>query len=297
MRPGPLLVPLALLAGLPARGADAPCKPVNPCEVPEGTAAAVPEPAAELTAEVKQLFRLVACRGAPPAGLDPAAVKAYCGKKAKREERARTIRAAVDASLPDARPEKVPSVVVSPLSGGDLLAARSAFPAARNYTLTGPMPAGAAVPDALRAAANLAPFLEDASMTGTPRAALPALLGALAAEGAEPVGLRYFRVEPRGSLRFYSAPELRAQGEGVWRNCELLFVSRGEPGRQLVVRYLQADLTDAGAAAEPGPLAHLASKGSFAALLPAEGAVAGPEYGRLRGLLEQRAPVVVARKR
>lgn len=296
MRTGPLLLALVLLRAGPAR-AEEPCKPVNPCEVPEGAVAAVPEPAADLGPKVKQLFQLVACQGAPPAGLDAAAVKAHCRGKARRDERARALRAAVQASLPDPRPEPVPSVAVYPLSRADLLAVRTAFPAARNYTLTGRIPAGVPEPDALRAGVDLRSFLEDASLAGEPRAALPALLGALAAEGAEPVGLRYFRVEPNGSLHFYGASALAALREEAWGSCELLFVTKGEPDRRLVVRYVQADLTDAAAGAAPGPLAHLTAKGKFAALLPDEGAVDGPEYGRLRALLQERAPVVVARKR
>jgi hypothetical protein len=292
-----IVTAVAALLALSAR-ADEPCQPVKPCEVPEGTVPKAIEPPAELGAEVKQLFALVSCQGAP-AGLDPGVVKAYCGRKAKREERARAERAEVLAALPEPRPEKPPAVVVSPLSGGDLLAARTAFPEARNFTLTGRSPAGDPRAASLRDRARLQAFLEAVApaASGEPAAAHPALaelLGALAAEGDEPVGLRYFRVEPGGMLHFLGAGELAGLGDQAWASCEVVFVKKGEPGRQLVVRYLQADLGDAAA---PGPLAYLDARGAFAALLPGEGATAGPNHGRLRALLERRAAVVVTRRR
>jgi len=290
------LIVSALLA-FPVR-ADEPCKPVKPCEVPEGTVPKVIEPPAELGAELKELFALVACQGSP-AGLDAGVVKAYCGRRAKREEQARAVRAAIAAALPEPGPERPPSVVVAPLSGGDLLPARSAFPGARNFTLTGRSPAGDPRPASLRDPARLRAFLDGVAPEAPAgeRAGLPALaalLGALAAEGGEPVGLRYFRVEPGGVLHFLGAGELAGLGEAAWASCELVFVKKGEPGRQLVVRYLQADLSDAAAAAAPGPLAYLDARGTFAALLPGEGAIAGPEYGRLRALLAKRAAVVLS---
>jgi hypothetical protein len=295
MRPWLALLATALPL-VPAR-AEAPCEPVKPCEAPAGSVPQVVEPPAELGAEAKALFALVTCPGsasAAPAGLDGGAVRAFCGRRAQREARAQAARAAAVAALPAARPERPPSVVIYPLGGGDLLAARAAFPGARNYTLTGPIPAGDPRLAGLRERSRLEAFLQDASLPGAPRTALPALLAALAAEGAEPVGLRYLRVEPGGALHFYGPAELAAQGDRAWASCELLFVTKAQPDRQLVVRYLQADLADGG---PPGPLAHLAAKGTFAAMLPAGGAVAGAEYGHLRAILEQRAALVVTRTR
>lgn len=294
MRPTPAIA-ILLLAGVPAR-AEEPCVPVKPCEVPQGGAALpAPEPPADFAAEARQLFALVSCQGPAPAGLDAAALKAFCApeEKARREERARAIRAAIQAALPKPRPEKAPSVVVAPLAGGDLLGALTAFPDARNFTLTTRSPAGDPRPASLQDPARLTAFLGSASPRGEPAAVLPALLAALAAEGLEPTGLRYFRVEPGGALRFQGPSELAALGENAWASCELVFARKGEPGRTRVVRVLQADLTDAAAAATPGPLAHLSAKGTFAALLPAADAVAGKGYGRLRALLKERAALVV----
>jgi len=286
---------LVLLLAAPAARAEDPCVPVKPCEVPQGGAALpAPEPAADFAAEARQLLALVSCQGAPPSGLDGAAVKAFCApkEKARREERARTVRAAIQA-LPKPRPEKLPSVVVAPLSGGDLLAALAAFPEARNFTLTTRAPSGDPRLATLRDPARLRTFLESAAPQGAPPAVLPALLAALAAEGLEPTGLRYFRVEPGGELHFHGPGELAALGDEAWASCELVFARKGERDRTRVVRVIAADLTDAAAAATPGPLAHLSAKGTFAALLPSADAVAGEGFGRLRALLKERAAVVV----
>lgn len=289
---------LLLVAARPAR-ADEPCVPVKPCEVPQG-GAAVPaqEPPADFAAEARQLFDLVSCQGPAPAGLDAATVKAFCAprEKGRREERVRAVRVAVRAAPPQPRPEKLPSVVVYPLSGGDLLGALAAFPEARNFTLTARSPAGDPRSASLRDPARLRSFLESGAAPGEPAAVLPALLAALAAEGHEPTGLRYFRVEPGGALHFYGAGELAALGEKGWASCELVFARKGEPNRTRVVRLLAAELTDAAAATQPGPLAHLSAKGTFAALLPSEAAIAGEGYGHLRALVDERAAVVVRRK-
>jgi hypothetical protein len=276
--------------------ADEPCKPVKPCEVPEGAGAPPPaETPADLGAEARQLFELLSCRGPAPAGLDAAKVKAFCAQAGRREEKAKAQRAAIQAALPQPRPEKLPSVVVYPLSGGDLLGALAAYPDARNFTLTARAPAGDPRPATLRDPARLEAFLADAAAAGEPRAALPRLLLALAEDGDEPLGLRYFRVEPGGALHFYGAGELASLGDAAWANCELLFARKAEPARQRVVRLLAADLGDAAAAATPGPLAHLSSKGTFAAVLPSAGALGGDGYGKLRELFQKRAAVVVSR--
>ncbi len=289
-----------LLAPAPAPPADDPCVPVKPCDAPPG-GASLParEPPAEFTAEARQLFNLVACQGSAPAGLDAAVVKAFCdpGEKARRDDRARAARAAVQAGLPQAGPETLPSVVVYPLSGGDLAGALAGFPDARNFTLTTRGPAGDPRPASLRDPARLRRFLESAAGSGEPAVALPALLSALASGGYEPVGLRYLRVEPGGALHYFGPEEFASLGEAAFASCELLFVKKGEPGRRRVVRLLSADLTDAGAAATPGPLIHLAAKGNFAALLPSSDAIAADGYGRLQAILKERAPVIVTRAR
>jgi len=289
---------LLLVLAAPARP-DEPCKPVKPCEIPEGSAAAIPlapEPPVDFAAEARQLYGLLACEGPAPAGLDAAKVKAFCAQAGRRAERAKAERTALQAAPPQPRPEKVPSVVVYPLSGGDLLGALAAYPEARNFTLGARAPAGDPRPAQLRDPARLEAFLADAAGAGEPRAALPRLLLALAEDGDEPLGLRYFRVAPGGALHYYGPGELAALGDGAFASCELLFARRGEPARQRVVRLLSADLGDAAASAAPGPLAHLAAKGTFAALLPSPDALAGDGYGRLRELLEQRAAVVVSRR-
>lgn len=307
----------ALLAAPAALAEEPPCVPVKPCEAPEAGPGAAPEAPAELGADARRLFDLLSCRGAPPEGLDPAAVKAFCARQAPLAARAAEARAALQALLQPLRPARLPSAAVYPFSGADLLGALAVYPEARNTTLVTGRPAGdVRVLGRLRDRAALVAFLGEVAgeaerlvraqggerppagpAARTPT--LPLLLWALAVDGLEPVGLRYLRVEPAGTLRYLAATELSAGAKGgpdPFASCELGFVRRGEPAGTLprTVRSLEADLSDAGVAADPGPLAHLGTKGSFAAVLADAGALAGDRHARLRELLLRRAAFTVS---
>jgi hypothetical protein len=312
----PLALSLLTVALVPgAAGADEPCAPVKPCEIPDDEPAPAREAPAEFTAEARALFDLVSCRGKPPAGLDAAVVKEFCGRQAPRLDRARSARAQLDAAVAPRRPARLPSSVVSPLSDAGLLAALSAYPAARNVTTVTPRRAGdprlaSLARDPGRLRAFLAQVEGDTEVLawGSARgregegsrdaAALPVLLAALAAAGEEPVGLRFFRVEPTGTLHYLGPAEIAAMeqagGPGPFASCEVEFGRPGQPGERRVVRHLGADLSDRGVAASPAPLAHLASKGPVAVLLAGAGELAGDGYGRLRELTLRQAAVVVS---
>jgi hypothetical protein len=309
----PTFLALALAPGLAA--GEEPCAPVKPCEIPDDEPAPAREAPAEFTAEARVLFDLVTCRGKPPAGLDPAVVREFCGRQAPRLDRARSALARLDAAVAPRRPARVPSSVVSPLSDAGLLAALSAYPAARNVTTVTPRRAGdPRLASQVRDAAGLRAFLAqvegdtEALAWGSARgregegardgAALPVLLAALAAAGEEPVGLRFFRVEPAGTLHYLGPSEIaaveRAGGPDPFASCEVEFARPGHPGERRVVRHLAADLTDRGVAASPGSLAYLSSKGPVAVLLAGAGELAGDGYGRLRELTLRQAAIVVS---
>jgi hypothetical protein len=108
---------------------------------------------------------------------------------------------------------------------------------------------------------------------------------ALRAHGLEPVSLRYFRLEPDGSLHYLTADEIAA-GEKtrarklskVWvspefsaafSNAELVFKPRGKDGPLRVHRHLAANLSDAHLKADPAVLKHLEAKGEVAAMTKA----------------------------
>ena len=306
----------ALLASSPAP-ADEPCAPVKPCEIPDQGSAQAQEPPADFAEQARQVADLLGCRGRIPEGLDAAPVKAFCARQARAQARAAQARGALQAILQPLRPARLPSAAVYPLSGSDLASALAAYPDARNVTLTSSLPCGdPRLLPSLRDPGRLAAFLSSVAAEGerlprlgsgpSPSApaaggagALPLLLWAAAVEGDEPVGLKYVRVEPAGTLRYLGAAEIasmeKAAGPPPFDSCELAIVRRGEPAGTLprLVRNLRADLSNASVAADPGPLAHLDSKGNFAAVLVGAAALSGDGFSRLRELLLKRAVFTV----
>ena len=304
----PFLLALALGPGLAA--AEEPCAPVKPCEIPDEAPPPPPEVPADFGAEVRTLFDLVSCRGRPPAGLDAAAVQEFCGRQAPRLGRARRAAAALDAVLAPLRPDRLPSAAVSPLSDAGLLRVLVAYPGARNVTTLSPRRAGdprlllrLSDPGRLRAFLSAVEADTEELVRGAggetreDAGALPVLLLSAAVAGQEPAALRFFRVEPAGTLHYLGQKELAAQeqagGGGAFSSCELELVRPGQATKAVTVRHLAADLSDRGAAADPGPLAHLALKGPFTALLEEAGALGGDGYGRLRALLLSRSACLI----
>jgi hypothetical protein len=193
------------------------------------------------------------------------------------------------------------------------LSALEAFPEARNITTISPEPAGD--PQALsrlQAPANLRAALdrlaidaerllrgESRARAKEPQGILPLLLWALALEGNEPAGLRFFRVEPAGTLRYLGRSELAVAtsngGQGPFSGCELSYVRRDSPaGPAHWVRHLEATLSDSEVTADAGPMAYLSSKGDVSVLLRRASALAGDDFTRLRGLLMRRGAYVVS---
>jgi hypothetical protein len=284
---------------------------VKPCEIADEPAAAEEEPA-DLSSEARSLYDLLACQGKVPPGLDASAVKAFCARlgpaMARHDER---VRRPLEALLAPLRPARVPSAVVYPLAGADLLGALETFPEARNITTVSSEPAGdprvllglhqparlRAALDALFADAERLLRGEPGVRAQGPQGILPLLILALAADGDEPVGLRYFRVEPAGTLRYLSKGELAAKAPlDPFASCEVSFLRRGvaQGGAPRVVRHLAADLSDRAVAADPGPIAHLASKGDVGVVLRGADALAGDDHARLRGLLMKRGAFLVS---
>lgn len=299
-----LLALPAAAEGTAAPGGEVPCAPVKPCEIPDEPAAAAAEGPADLGAEARALFDLVSCAGAPPAGLDAGVVGGFCAgqRQAIAAYRARLPQAA--AALARLRPAGLPSTVIQPF-GGDLLAALEAFPDARNVTTVSDTRAGD--PRRLLAARPAAALRSDLERL---RAASDRLLGAggsrgaaadplaldlvaLAAHGYQPVGLRYFRLERDGSLRYLTRAELQAtKGPGAPAHAELSFVRPGEDPRTRgrTHRLLSGGFTDAALARSPGVLAHLSAKGEVVAMVTGAGpALRRADAGKARELIARQA--------
>lgn len=344
---------LVLAAGLGACGsshADRPPTPVSasaprdagdgwisePTSRPTGSPSAAgaapsgPEKEAgkDFAEEAKLLFRVAACAGdAPlPANLDAAAVKRHCDEILPKIEAYRTrYVGVVKPFLAAIEPPGLPSTVVYPFGGGDLVTALTAYPDAREITtisleLPGdPRRIRAMSKDALeRSLAQLRRelgellFVDDYSrsetLKKTQRGDLPGelcfFLTALAVHGFEPVSLRYFTLRPDGTIHYLREDEiegaertLAVHRKGTWTppdfsesfaNAELTFRKKGEaaPGPLRVHRHLAVNLSDDFLDKNPALIRHLEAKGRVAAMTKAASYLLWKDgFSRIRGYL------------
>lgn len=302
----------ALLAvALPALAlAQAPAAPAQaPAPEPAAVAGTRAEAPADFVAEARTLMRVVTCQGeAPlPAGFDAATHAAFCKKQLK------SIAAYRDGYLPTAskflaklRPAGLPTTVVYPFGGGDLLSALTTYPDATDITTASLEHAGDPRRlGAVKTKEQLADSLEMIRYTswgllnandsktenlmkgqrGEIPGQLAFFLTALAIHGYEPVGLRFFRVEKDGSLHYYTPSEIAAVEKedakllrGKWTepdfsmafsNSELTFVKKGDPqATPRVHRHIAWDLSDP-AVKKTGIIRMLEMKGEVVAMTKA----------------------------
>ena len=270
-----------------------------------------PVPAAggqDFTKEARLLFRVAACSGSDPvpAGLE-ATVEAHCKAllplmdlyKKKYVEGAQTF-------LVNLQPKGLPTSIVYPFGGGDLLSALTTYPSLSEVTTLSLEHAG----DPRRIDNIDARKLEDSLMRlrkgisgllalsdstsenlmQLQRGEIPGQLAffliGLAIHGQEPTGLRYFRVEADGSLHHMAETDIQAvEGQTaknlntVWKspdfsvafsNAELTFKPKGAPeGTERVHRHIAANLMDGPLAKDPRVLKHLEAKGKVTAMTKA----------------------------
>ncbi len=261
----------------------------------------------DFAAQAKLLFRAVACGSDDPLpeGLDRAVVEAHCRALAPKilSYRARYVGEA-RTFLAKLRPTGLPSTVVYPFGGGDLLSALTTYPDASDITTLSLEHAG----DPRRldkiGAARLAESLDlfrrsvwgllmadnstTENMQALERGEIPGQLAfflvGLAVQGFEPVSLRYFSLNPDGSLHYLSLEEIAAQEKilartlrGVWKspdvsiafsNAELTFRPKGG-GPLRVHRHFAADISDRRLSKDAAILKYLEGKGRVAAMTKA----------------------------
>ena len=298
-----------------------------PTLAPAQAAAPVPEAPADFVAEARALSRVVTCQGEEPlpAGLDEATHAAYCMRQLK------SIAAYRDTYLPVAsrflaklRPAGLPTTVVYPFGGGDLLSALTTYPDARDVTTLSLEHAGDPRRlGAIKTKAQLADSLELIRYTswgllnandsktenlmkgqrGEIPGQLAFFLTALAVHGYEPVSLRFFRIEKDGALHYYTPSEIAAVVKedakllrGRWTepdfskafsNSELTFVRRGEDPATAarVHRHIAWDLSDA-AVRKTGIIRWLEAKGPICAMTKAASYLLWREdFSRVRSYL------------
>lgn len=315
-----------------------------PTDVAGSTAAATsppraPAPAApsaraahgdDFAAEVALLHRIGACGNDAPlaAPLPRKVIDRHCAAMKRRyasykrawSDRAGTFIAAL-------RPADLPPVAVYPFGGGDLSSALTVFPDASEITTLSLEAAGdirgiAAVPPRrlgedltsighdigrlYQAAHSTTKTLQSAARSSVPGTIMFAL-AALAVHGHEPLSLRYFDIEPDGSLRYLTGAELddrvraalaadapppapgaarrkpprKKPGKGtvyrawklqesIFANAEITYRPAADPAAPpRTYRHIVANLDDEHLGADGRVLAHLERKGKVAVMTKA----------------------------
>lgn len=255
------------------------------------------------------LYRAVACAGDEPlpAHLDAKIVTAHCKLLEERKEfyRQRYVGQAREfiAAL---RPPGLPTTVVYPFGGGDLISALVAYPDAREITTISlehggdPRRIGDIGPVELSQSlqtfrAEIGGMLEVSNNTSVNMSSahtnlLPAQLSSflvgLAVHGFEPVSLRYFTIAGDGTLRYLDDAAIVEMEQGQARqlkhdwqkpnfsaafsNVELQFRERGVADAPVRVhRHIAANLADRHLTKDGPLLTHLAAKGRISAMTKA----------------------------
>jgi hypothetical protein len=272
---------------------------------------ATPGPA-DFGAEARMIWRTVACGGEDvvPERLPKKAIDAHCKELGRVYSRFHKQWA--DVAMPlltSLRPANLPTTVVYPFGGGDLLFAMVVFPDATEITSISLERAGnVRVIDGM-SKADFTTGLADADwmihrlvgveysftehMEAMQQSKLPVqltmALAALAAMGYEPVGLRYFELAADGTLHYYTQEELDAAAASpaavgrkhkphdvdagilpVYGNIELTYRALGQPNAPLrVYRSIAGNLHDSQLTSDSPLYKHLAGKGQVAAMTKA----------------------------
>lgn len=296
---------IALVALLSAGAAhaleDAGTKP------PEAEPAIAAPGGHDFAAQARLLYRVVACGSDEPLpeGMDAKIVEAHCKALQPKIDsyRSRYVGEA-KGFIAKLKPEGLPSTVVYPFGGGDLISALTTYPDAADITTLSLEHAGD--PRRLdeiedkRLGESLAAFRRavwgllmadnstTANMQNLQRGEIPGQLAffliGLAVQGYEPVSLRYFTLDPDGALRYLSLEDVAAQEKtlaktlrGQWAppdlsvafsNSELTFRPKGG-GPLRVHRHFAADIGDRGLKQDGAILEYLATKGRVAAMTKA----------------------------
>lgn len=248
--------------------------------------------------QARVVFRVAACgtSGDIPARFDPVVVARHCDELSKAYADYR--KSWVDVAEPflaALRPKDLPTVVVYPFGGGDLVSALATFPDATEITTISLEPAGdirpidRLAPDFLahelashrshlerlfEKAHSRTDNLEKESRTELPGEILFAL-AALVVHGYEPVSLRYFHIRPDGTLSWVAQSDVDAaktpgQRRALFANVEVRFRRASTPDAPVrTVRHVSYNLDDDHLRAAPGLLAHLSAKGKVSAMTKA----------------------------
>jgi hypothetical protein len=261
------------------------------------TPPAGPLEGALFTDAAKRLARASACStdGTVPNGMD-ALVDAHCKNMQPIYDSYR--KGWMEVAIPylaKLRPKTLPTKVVYPFGGGDLLTALATYPDAEEFTIMSLETAGdvrgidrankGQLNSSLRMLREHLARLFDKVHSRTVNlwleasAVLPGeitfSLAALALHGAKVESLRYFEIKDDGSLRYMTDADVAnadaAKGSKkihpTFHHVEIRFLQAGGPVR--VARHISANLDNEHLEKQPGLLQHLKAKGPFAAMTKA----------------------------
>ncbi|HSD90001.1 MAG TPA: hypothetical protein VLB44_20865 [Kofleriaceae bacterium] len=268
----------------------------------------------EYASQVKVMFRIAACGNdsAIPERLSTKTIESHCKEMERIYESYR--KAWVNKAKPfieKLRPNDVPKTAVYPFGGGDLSSALTVFPDATEVTTISLEAAGdirevdtidkkrlaldlttisKTINHLYRAAHSTTKDLQQASHSSLPGTIMYALAG-MAVHGFEPVQLRYFDIEPDGSLKYLTSKELDERAAEIGRpyrtkakhvlhfwyeqhsafaNVEIQFRVRGDTKAPLrTYRHILANLDDKHLKADDRLIKHLQLKGKVAVMTKA----------------------------
>lgn len=266
--------------------------------------------ALDFTEEAKLLYRVVACgNDAPlPEGMDAKVVAQHCKELERRKEAyKKTWVAEASPFIQGLKPAGLPTTVVYPFGGGDLISALTTYPEAKEITtmslehagdprrikgITGKqLKASLQLIRATSAGLLVANDSKTENLMKGQRGELPGQLSffliALAVHGYEPVSLRYVKTNADGTLRYLSRQELEALESKeakllhkVWvapdfseafDNLELVAVKRGgDPQRDRIVhRHFAQNLDDDHFGKDEGMKGYLKARSPICAMTKA----------------------------
>jgi hypothetical protein len=251
------------------------------------------------TKEIQAAFRIAACGGDDallPTDTDKKMVDAHCAMlKSGYDEYKREWLAVAGPYLAKLRPAGLPTQVVYPFGGGDLVTALATFPDVTEITtisleIAGDI-RGILKADNRRLDKELATlrdhlgklFLKAHSRTINldieTHGAIPGeaafTLAAMAIHGFEPLDYRYFDFNDDGSLRYLTEADIAKaekagkQGRGgPFANAEIRFRKQGEL-KVRVLRHVAYDLSDGSLKRYPQLMKHLDTKTKVSAMTKA----------------------------
>jgi hypothetical protein len=290
--------PAVPASSTPSAATDGTPPPASSGEATAADAAAPEAPleGTQFTKEIQAAFRVAACGGPDawlPPQIDRKLVDTHC--TAQQAQFAEYKKEWLDVAGPfiaKLRPAGLPTTVVYPFGGGDLVSALATFPDGTEFTTVSLEIAGDIRPidkaDNKRLGPELAQlrdhlgklFLKAHSRTINldieTRGAIPGevafTMAALAIHGFEPLTLRYFTFNPDGTLKWLTEDDIaknKADGRaGPFANAEIRFHKPGDP-KVRILRHVAYDLSDQNLKRFPALLKHLEAKGTVSAMTKA----------------------------